>query len=250
MKSTKWPKHFPPLTEEQNRIRDDFMAHWLSIIGKKYAAVEKFNHSYSASNSSADFTSTLEIGAGLGTHLNYERLSPKQEKNYVSLELRGELAGAIRTQYPRVQVITGNIQDRLPFPDGHFDRILAIHVLEHLYDLPAAVKEIHRLCNPERGELSVVIPCEGGLAYGLSRRISAKRIFEKRYRQPYKWFIEREHVSGPADILEVLSEHFGVSHSQFFPLRVPLFSLNLCVGLTFKPIRRVSQENAGRRRIA
>ena len=39
------------------------------------------------------------------------------------------------------------------------DRVLAIHVLEHLPDLPRAVAEMHRLCNKATGKLYVVLPC-------------------------------------------------------------------------------------------
>jgi SAM-dependent methyltransferase len=116
-----------------------------------------------------------------------------------------------------------------------FDRVLAVHVLEHLRNLPAAVREVHRVCDRKSGLLQVVIPCEGGLAYSLARRISAQRIFEKRYRQPYGWFIEREHVSQPHEILEELAECFTVEHRAFFPLLVPSVQLNLCIGLTLRP---------------
>jgi len=119
-------------------------------------------------------------------------------------------------------------------PDGTFDRVVAVHVLEHLPDLPRAVAELHRVCAPG-GVLQAVIPCEGGLAYGLARRISAQRIFERRYRQPYRWFIEREHVNRPGEILEVLSERFEVTHRAFFPLLVPVVTVNLCLGLTLRP---------------
>jgi ubiquinone/menaquinone biosynthesis C-methylase UbiE len=33
----------------------------------------------------------------------------------------------------------------MPFEDGYFDRVIAIHVLEHLPDLPRALREISRL---------------------------------------------------------------------------------------------------------
>jgi hypothetical protein len=84
---------------------------------------------------------------------------------------------------------------------------------------------------------SVVIPCEGGLAYTLARRISAQRIFEKRYQQPYDWFIRREHLNVPAEILRELGTWFEVTHRSFFPLRVPAVFCNLCIGLTLRPKR-------------
>src|SRR5271166_4044331 len=139
------------------------------------------------------------------------------------------MAARINERFPEFQTHIGDCQKRLEFPDGYFDRILAIHVLEHLPNLPAAIGEMYRLCSKDRGVFSVVIPCEGSLAYGLARRISAQRIFEKRYGMSYKWFIEREHINLPHEILEVLGKHFVVSHRRFYPFPVPLLFCNLCI---------------------
>jgi hypothetical protein len=71
----------------------------------------------------------------------------------------------------------------------------------------------------------------------MARRISAQRIFEKRYHQSYDWFIQREHINRPAEILRELSAYFDVAHRAFFPLKAPWVWCNLCVGLTLKPKR-------------
>ncbi|MEY2411229.1 MAG: hypothetical protein QOF48_3899, partial [Verrucomicrobiota bacterium] len=187
-----WPKILPPLNDEQRRISDDFMKHWHEVLPRKYGILDDFNHGYAVEHAPKTFLSTLEIGAGLGEHLAYEKLTPEQEQHYVALEIRENMAARIRERFPKIQARVGDCQGRLDFPDGSFDRVLAVHVLEHLPNLPAAIREMHRLCHPEHGVFSVVIPCEGGLAYTLARRISAQRIFEKRYGQPYSWFIRRE----------------------------------------------------------
>ena len=57
--------------------------------------------------------------------------------------------------------MVSDCQQRMDFPDGFFDRYLAIHVLEHLPNLPGAVREAWRLLNKERGRMLVVIPTEG-----------------------------------------------------------------------------------------
>jgi ubiquinone/menaquinone biosynthesis C-methylase UbiE len=235
MTKTVWPKTFPPLTPEQQRISNDFMKHWHEVLPQKFGVIDRFNHRYPVRTAPADFSRTLEIGAGIGEHLNYEQLTPEQEENYHALELRPNMSAEIRRRFPRVQTITGDCQQRIDFPDGHFDRILAIHVLEHLPNLPATVCELHRLCDKERGVLSVVIPCEGGLAYSLARKVSAQRIFEKRYNQPYRWFIEREHVNRPHEILGELRPYFQVTRRKFFPLPVPAVFCNLVIGLTLTP---------------
>jgi SAM-dependent methyltransferase len=231
----KWPKTFPPLTGEQEAIRDDFVRYWHEVLPTNYRAIERFNHGYVVAHAPLSFRRTLEIGAGLGEHLAYERLTPAQREEYVALELRPSMVAGLSERHPDIQARLGDCQARLDFADGHFDRVLAVHVLEHLRNLPAAVQEMHRVCDKEKGLLQVVIPCEGGLAYSLARKISAQRIFEKRYGQPYRWFIEREHVSQPHEILEELSSCFTLEHRAFFPLVVPSVQLNLCIGLTLRP---------------
>jgi SAM-dependent methyltransferase len=210
------------------------MHYWHEVLPQRYGVVERFNHGYAVRRSGTDFVRTLEVGAGIGGHLQYERLTPAQRAAYYALELRENMVRALAERYPDVQAIQGDCQARLDFDDGHFDRILAIHVLEHLPNLPAAIAELRRLCAPG-GRFYVLIPCDPGWAYGLARRISAQRIFERRYRQSYRWFYRREHINAPQEIIAELERAFEIVDRTFFPLRVPAIDLNLCIGLTLQP---------------
>src|SRR5579884_3615998 len=234
-----WPKVIPPLTPQQQEISNDFMKYWHEVLPRRYGVVDRFNHTYPVRAAAADFRRTLEIGAGLGEHLLYEKLTPEQERGYYALELRENMSRRIGERFPRINTVTGDCQEKLPFADGWFDRILAIHVLEHLPNLPAALRELYRVCDKESGQLCVVIPCEGSMAYGLARRLSAQRIFEKRYRQPYKWFISREHINRPGEILAELGVYFDVVGRSFFPIPLPLVFCNLVIGLTLRPKKGV-----------
>ncbi|MDL2259367.1 class I SAM-dependent methyltransferase [Deltaproteobacteria bacterium OttesenSCG-928-K17] len=231
----KWPKTFPPLTAEQEEISHDFMKHWHEVLPNKYGLIEKFNHGYPVAVARPGFARTLEIGAGLGEHLHYERLTEDQRRNYTSVDIRENMVEGLKAQFPDVKAIVADCQKTMPFEDGYFDRLLAIHVLEHLPDLPLAVKELHRLCDKEKGRLTVVLPCEGGLAYSLGRAVSAKRIFEKRYKMSYDWFISREHINRPDEIFEELGKFFKIESSRYFPFMVPLVFCNLCIGLNLSP---------------
>lgn len=103
--------------------------------------------------------------------------------------------------------------------------------------MPAAVSELWRVCAAD-GALTVVIPCEGSLAYGMARRISAQRVWHRHYpHEDYRWFIEREHVNLAREIQEELQRRFHVRHRRFFPLPVPAEWCNLVVGLTLEPRR-------------
>lgn len=228
----KWPKQLLPLTAEQIRIKDDFMKHWHEVLPRRYGLVDKFNHEYPARLGHRNGR-VLEIGAGLGEHIEYEDLTGV---DYYALEFRENMAGEIRRRFPQVNVITGDCEQRIDFPDAYFDRVLAIHVLEHLPNLPAAIREVHRLLKPD-GQFVVVIPCEGGLAYSLARKISAQRIFEARYKTSYDWFIKTEHINVPAEILAELDPYFEATNRRFFPFLVPSITLNLVIGLTLRPRR-------------
>jgi SAM-dependent methyltransferase len=230
-----WPKTFDPLTPEQERIRDDFMMRWLEVLPQRYGAIERFNHEYPVRAwarhgrpPAAGRARTLEIGAGLGAHIGYEDLS---QQDYHALEMRPNVLDVLRQRYPAVEAVLGNIEESTPFPDGYFHRIVVVHVLEHLCNLPAALVEIDRLMAPA-GLLSVVAPCEGSLAYSLARRVSAKRIFEKMYRTPYRWFIEREHVNTYHEVRTELARRFHIIDERRWPLRSLPLAMNLVVGLT------------------
>ena len=234
--SKKWPKVLEPLSPEQARVNDEFMKLWHEVLPRRFGRVDRFNHGFPASRSVPGFTSTLEIGAGLGEHLNHESLTPEQERHYYALEFRENMAAQIRARHPHVNTIVGDCQRRLDFPDGSLDRILAIHVLEHLPDLPACIRECHRLLNPTRGQMLVVIPTEGSLAYGLARKLSAERVYRRHFGGDYSWIPRREHINRPNEILEELQCCFDVKSRRFFPLPwLPFTFCNLCLGLDLTP---------------
>jgi SAM-dependent methyltransferase len=234
---SKWPKTQAPLAPEQQVVFDDFMKLWHEVMPQRsYGVIERFNHRFPVRHSRPGFRRTIEIGAGLGEHLRYERLSAEQERAYCSVELRANMAEEIRARYPRTTVIVGDCQTRLPFPDEHFDRYLVVHVLEHLPNLPACIQEAWRLLDKRRGQLLAVIPCDPGLAYSLARRVSAQRLFERTYGMPYGPFITREHINQPHEILAELDPYFALERRRFFPLPfLSVISANLCIGLVLRP---------------
>lgn len=238
-KDSKWPKPpLPALSPQQQAACEDSMKLWhehLAHKGGLYKLVEQFNHGYCIKHAPTNFIRTLEFGAGTGGQLNFENLSESQRRSYVALDIQEGMAERLRERFPLVQVLVGDCQTTLPFPDGHFDRILAVHVLEHLPNLPAAIREAYRLCDKQRGVFTVVIPCEGGLLYQLGRKFSTQRFFERRYGFPYKLAIEREHINLPAEVIDELKVYFSIEDRSFFPFLLPFVSPNLCIGMTLRP---------------
>jgi len=122
----------------------------------------------------------------------------------------------------------------MPYADSYFDRAVAVHVLEHLPDLPRAIAELYRVLRVG-GILAIVIPCDPGFAYEFARQISSARIFRRRYKMPYMWLMRREHINSPAEIISVLRSGFDEIDRTYFPLGfVPVTTANLCLGLTFR----------------
>jgi SAM-dependent methyltransferase len=227
---TQWPKVLPPADAELQAIIDDMILRWHDEIPGSWQVIERFNHKYPLRSYPRDDERfrTIEIGAGLGEQLAYEDLS---RQDYTCVEFREEMADEIKKRYPSVTTIAADCQERLPFDDGYFDRAVAVHVLEHLPDLPRALDQIRRVLRPG-GVFSVVIPCDPGFVYGIGRKFTAQRTFERRYKKPYELFLRREHINSPAEIVGVMKERFDIVHRQFFPFRVPSVNLNVCLGLT------------------
>jgi SAM-dependent methyltransferase len=227
-----WPKVSPPLTEQQRQISDDWMRHWHEVLPNRYGAIEQFNHTYPLRHlpDQARFR-TIEIGAGVGGHLPFEDLT---RQDYHCVELRENMSAEIRRRFPNVTATTANCQERTEYADGTFDRAVAVHVLEHLPDLPKAAAELHRVLR-KGGLFSVVIPCDPGIAYEFARKISSERIFRRRYKMPYMWLMRREHINSPAEVMSVLKQGFEEVDRTYFPLNfIPLVTANLCLGLTYR----------------
>lgn len=225
----KWPKALPPLSKEQQFISDDFMKYWHEHLPRHYEAVEKFNHAYPLRNlPSGSRWRTLELGAGIGAHLAFE---PLDRQEYHCIELRESMAEEIRSRFPSATTVTGDCQKRMPYNDAYFDRVVVVHVLEHLPNLPSAIDEVARVLKPG-GIFSVVLPCDPGLAYEIARKLSAERLFRAKYKVPYRWLARREHINSPAEIMQQIMRKFEIFDTAYFPLHVPLVNVNLCIGVT------------------
>jgi SAM-dependent methyltransferase len=221
-----WPKKTADLSAEQRRIREDWLGHMLVQMPGKYGNIARFNNQYAVR--SARPGRTLEIGAGLGEHLPYEDLAAQE---YHTVELSETMAEGIRRDCPSAVTVTADCQRRLPYDDASFDRALAIHVLEHLPNLPGALDEIRRVLKPG-GAFAVVIPCEGGLGYTLARRLTTQREFERRYNTSYGWHVASEHVNRAHEVLSELRSRFDLTDPSYYPSRLPLIDLNLLIGVT------------------
>jgi SAM-dependent methyltransferase len=215
---TTWPKKRPELSQEQRDIMLAWYEYWLPLLDQRFGPVGKFNHGFPLRTADPSLR-TLEIGVGEGRHAQMEG-----SENYYGLDL---VPSYIQH---RVRMVAADAEKGVPFRSGTFDRVLAIHVLEHLANLPAALDEIIRVMKPN-ATFTVVIPCEGGLGYSVGRNVSVRPLFEKKFGKNYDWMIAYDHINTARDVLGELRTRFNAVRTAYFPLKVPAIDANLCIGL-------------------
>lgn len=69
-----------------------------------------------------------------------------------------------------------------PFSDNEFDKILADNILEHLDDIPAVMKELHRITKAN-GMIRIIVPYYN--CYGAYNDVTHKHYFSHRSFEPF-----------------------------------------------------------------
>jgi 2-polyprenyl-3-methyl-5-hydroxy-6-metoxy-1,4-benzoquinol methylase len=75
---------------------------------------------------------------------------------------------------PTVSFDIDDCEKAFPFPDGHFDAIIALATIEHLMNVDYFMQEVHRMLCNDSGYLYISIPNYSGLLYLLPFIISGK----------------------------------------------------------------------------
>ena len=177
--------------------------------------ISRFDHHFAAA-SAGEGLLTLEIGAGTGTHLAYETTG-----EYIALDGFAELASMIPDR-PGLSVIVADCEGPLPYSDGHFDRVLAIHVLEHLYNLPAALDEAGRVLKPGGVFCGRHPMSRRSWLLDVGQRFTSRRMFEQRFPDlTYDWLIDYDHCNSAREVLGELERRSACCDEDSFPYGYP-----------------------------
>jgi ubiquinone/menaquinone biosynthesis C-methylase UbiE len=172
------------------------------------------------------FAKVLEIGAGTGEHLGFVRHGFDQyvltDPNEKTLEVaRRKLHGRFgeKLQY---ETHSG---EGLRYANNSFDRLIATHVLEHIYQPHLALKEWRRVVR-NGGVISILIPTDPGIAWRLGRHFGPRK---NAIAQgiAYDYVMAREHVNPCNNLVAMLRHYFPERTESWWPFAIPSIDLNL-----------------------
>jgi SAM-dependent methyltransferase len=172
----------------------------------------------------------LEIGAGAAPHFPYVR---HPFVRYLvtdhSPDMLDQARGAIADE--RVEFAQSSAE-RLEFADGSIDRLIASHVLEHLYRPHEVLREWARVIRPG-GIISIALPCDPGLMWRFGRTLGPRRSAERRG-VPYDYWMAREHVNSITGLLALIRYYFEDCREIWYPARIPFSDANLLYVCTIR----------------
>ncbi len=172
------------------------------------------------------FSKVLEIGAGTGEHLNFVRHGFDQ---YVLSDLDPKTLEVaerkLSKRFPNKLLYETQKGEELNYLDGSFDRLIAAHVLEHIYYPHLALKEWMRVVK-DGGILSILIPTDPGLAWRLGRSLGPRQNAISQG-VAYDYVMAREHVNSCNNLISFLRHYFPERTETWWPFPIPSIDLNL-----------------------
>jgi len=172
------------------------------------------------------FAKVLEIGAGTGEHLDSVSHGFEQ---YVLTDLDSKMLEVAKQKlgnnYGNKLLFDTQSGGEMSYDDNSFDRLIASHVLEHIYQPHLAIKEWRRVVK-NGGVLTILIPTDPGLAWRLGRHLGPRK---NAIAQgiPYDYLMAREHVNSCNNLIALLRYYFPIRTEAWWPFPIPSIDLNL-----------------------
>jgi SAM-dependent methyltransferase/uncharacterized protein YbaR (Trm112 family) len=153
-----------------------------------------------------------DVGCGQGYHYRYF----KAPERVIGLDIRVDSLRRVRETSPQTLLIQAD-SCSLPFKSGGIGTAVSIYAFEHIYYLRDTLAETARILKPG-AKLYVGLPCEGGLAWTLGRKVTSERTMSRRYNLDYRKYIALEHCNTAAKVMTALREFFDCDRRWYFPL--------------------------------
>jgi ubiquinone/menaquinone biosynthesis C-methylase UbiE len=177
----------------------------------------------------AYFENVIEIGAGTGEHFPHVRhrygqytLTDMDPKTLDVARQKIEACPGVAAERVRYEVSDGGVAR---YADNSFDRLVATHVLEHIYQPHLALKEWRRIVKPG-GMLSILIPTDPGMAWRFCRHLGPRRTYTK-LGIAYDYMMAREHVNACNNLIALMRHYFPDRLERWWPTPIPSMDINL-----------------------
>lgn len=212
---------------------------WISHYTKMYEATQRSSLIQTKVNNAGyrvmaweDFNAkaVAEIGPGNGYHLKH---FPGNPSSYSVLDVCTDFFPVIEHRCEELGIpVTCHAVETytpaIPLPSASQDIFLSFYSMEHLHPLEGWLSEIFRVLKPG-GVLLGAIPTEGGLAWGLGRWLTSRRILKKQLNLDIKKIVCWEHPNTCDEILAAFRQHGTVRQALW-----PFSFLNYDTGLVIK----------------
>jgi len=176
------------------------------------------------------FSRVLEVGSGSGIHIDFVQ---HDFDEYWMTDFSDAMLKETKHRRGDARVrISVEDATSLSFPDDHFDRVIASHVLEHLTKPHEVLREWSRVLKPG-GLLSIVLPCDPGLAWRLGRNFGPRQR-AKANGLAYDYVMAREHVNSITNLVSFIRYYFDDRQESWWPTRVPFSDVNLIYAVNIR----------------
>jgi len=195
-----------------------------SIQSRVMRASHKFAEK--AFSDQVHFSRVLEVGAGTGEHLPFVIHSFDE---YILTDFDQKALDIANNKYSdkyagklKFQKQSG---EQLSYNDNVFDRVIATHILEHIYQPHLVVKEWARVLK-NNGILTVLLPTDPGLGWRMAKHFGPRRNAILKG-IPYDFIMAREHVNSCTNLVYILRHYFPDMSEGWWPLRLASVDINL-----------------------
>lgn len=178
-----------------------------------------------------DLRRVLEIGTGSGVHFSFVK---HEFDSYEMSDNSPFFLSMLQSKFgTKSEVRIIDVDARHPdLPDNSYDRIIACHVLEHLPEPQDALRKWWSLVR-DGGVISLILPCDPGLAWRLGRNFGPRAAVTKRG-LPYDYIMAREHINSITNLRALIKFYFSDISEYWRPFYFPSVDANLIYGVNVR----------------
>jgi len=181
---------------------------------------------------SIQYPRILEVGGNVGEHIRFVA------SDYESYTLTDYRDTGFQTQDKKILFKIADVHN-LPFHDDEFDRTISTCLLHHLIDPKKALEELRRVTT-HNGLISILVPCDPGLAYRVAKKIGPSRKWKAAgITNPdfYHYTQHRNHYPGIDSMIREIfrSDDLQTNH---WPFRIKSWNINLFAVNQIRVVKR------------